>query len=113
MMRGTAICVSSWDPKAEVNPIKFFPNAKRVYVVQKICEQQMTITTITGETFVLTIDGNAVEATANDVCALANQACGYDACVPAVLFLDNKLMAGDNTFADHMMDSASAKLGLN
>ena len=104
MMNGTAMCVSSWDPKAEVNPIKFFPNKKRVYVVQKICEQQVTITTIAGETVVVTIDGNSLEATANDLCALANQACGYDACVAAVLFLDNKLMADDSTFADYMMD---------
>ena len=38
------------------------------------------------------------------LCALANQACGYDDCVPAVLLLHNKPMAGDSTFADYMMD---------
>ena len=68
----------------------------------------MTITTLTGETFVLKIDGNSVKATANDFCALANEACGYDACVPAVLFLNDKLMAGDKTVAEHIMDSESA-----
>ena len=34
-----------WDPKAEVSPRHLFPNAKRVYILQKICEQQATITT--------------------------------------------------------------------
>ena len=61
-----------------------------------------TLTNKEGKTLVVPIDGKALETTANDLCALANQACGYNDCVPAVLLLHNKPMAGDSTFADYM-----------
>ena len=68
----------------------------------------MTISTLSGETIVVTIDGNSLEVTANDLSASTNQTCGYDACVPAVLFLDNKLMAGDSTFGEYIHEQLAA-----
>ena len=90
-----------------MNPMKFFPNAKRVYVVEKICETQVTISTISGKTFVVAIDGNSSEVTANDLSASTNQTCGYDACVPAVLFLDRRLMAGHSIVAECIDEQSS------
>ena len=79
-------------------------NAQRVYVLQKICEQQATITTIAGETFVVTMVGNPLEATANDLCALVNQASGCAACARAVLFLEEEWMLGASLIGDYVMD---------
>ena len=48
--------------------------------------------------------GNPMEATANDLCALVNQASGCAACAKAVLFLEEEWMLGASLIGDYVMD---------
>ena len=78
MRHGLTLFVpADWHPKAEVNPRticeKLQPQMVRAYTLQSFDGQVVTLITTGGETIQVTIEGNPLQVTVYDICALANE----------------------------------------
>ena len=93
---------SVWDPKAEVNPhtlcCKLGHPMVRAYTLQSFDGQLATLITAGGETIQVAIEGNSVEITVYDICALANESTGFG--VLSACKGNTKLLLGSNCLPD-------------
>ena len=102
---------SPWDPKAEVNPRticdKLEPQMVRAYTLQSFDGQVVTLTTTGGETIHVTIEGNPLEATVYDICALANECTGFgflsESKANTKALLGSDCLPGMSLVSEHML----------
>ena len=79
----------------------------RAYTLQSFDGQVVTLTTIGGETIHVTIEGNPLEATVYDICALANECTGFgfllESKANTKALLGSDCLPGMSLVSEHML----------
>ena len=114
MRHGLTLFVpADWHPKAEVNPRticeKLQSQMVRAYTLQSFDGQVVTLTTTGGETIHVTIEGNPLEATVYDICALANECTGFaflsESKANTKFLLGSDCLPGMSLVSEHMLSA--------